>query len=142
VPNLSSFSRRRRHRPLVWLNLAQASARLEPPRRPFPFYVAFVGFVTAAALPGGFTVAVTFLARSAIPLAGSPSSRLDLSLSWPSRPDPPLPILFCRGRSHHDWRKHVRCRRPPWQGSSMFGQSKKQEGRRAGALLLCRPVDR
>jgi hypothetical protein len=36
----------------------------------------------------------------------------------------------------------VRCRRPPWRGSLTPGRSKKQEGRPAGALLLCRPADR
>jgi hypothetical protein len=67
------------------------------------------------------------------------SSRSDPSLSWPSRPDSPLPLLFCRGRGHHDRRRRVRCRRPLWQRSSTSGRSKKQEGRPASALLLCRP---
>jgi hypothetical protein len=41
------------------------------------------------------------------------SSRLDPSLSWPSRPDLSFPLLFCRGRGHHDRRRRVRCCRPP-----------------------------
>jgi hypothetical protein len=57
---------------------------------------------------------------------------------WPSRPDPFLPLLFYRGRGHHDRRRCVRCCRPPWWGSSTFGRLKKQ-GWPAGALLSCRP---
>jgi hypothetical protein len=56
---------------------------------------------------------VSFPARSTVPLAGSPSSWLDPSLSWPSWPDPPIPLLLCRGRDHLDRRRRVRCRRPP-----------------------------
>jgi hypothetical protein len=50
-------------------------------------------------------------------LAGSPSSWLDSSLLWPSRPDPPIPLLLCSGHGHPDRRSRVRCRRPPWRGS-------------------------
>jgi hypothetical protein len=135
---LSFFCRWRRH-PL--LGPTQAPTRLDPPPSPFPF-IAFVGSVVAAAFPAGFTAAATFPARSPVPLVGSPSSRLDPWLSWPSQLDPPSPLLFCRGRGHHDRCRHVRCHRPPWQGSSTFRRLKKQEGRPAGALLLCRPVDR
>jgi hypothetical protein len=67
------------------------------------------------------------------------SSQPDSSLSWPSRLYPPLPLLFCRERGHHDRHRRVRCRWPAWRGSSTSGRSKKQEGRPAGALLLCRP---
>jgi hypothetical protein len=88
-------------------------------------------------LPGRIHVAVTFSARSAVP-----SSRLDPSLPWPSRPDLSFPLLFCRGRGHHDWRRRVRCYQLPWRGSLTPGQSNKQEGRPIGALLLCRPADR
>jgi hypothetical protein len=89
------------------------------------------------AFPTGFTVVAAIPARSIVPLVGSSSSRLDPSLSWPSRSDPPLPLLFCRGRrhGHHDRRRRVRCRWPPWRGSSTSGRSKKQEGRHVGALL-------
>jgi hypothetical protein len=48
---------------------------------------------------------VTFLARSAVPLAGSPSSWLDPSLLWPSCLDLSLPLLFCSWRCHHDQRR-------------------------------------
>jgi hypothetical protein len=47
-----------------------------------------------------------------------------------------------RERNHHDRHRRVRCRRPPWRGSSTFGRSKNQEGRPTGALLSCRPTDR
>jgi hypothetical protein len=65
----------------------QAPARLDPPPSPFPF-IAFVGSVVATAFPSGFTVAATFPVRPVVPLAGSLSSWLNSSLSWPSRPDP------------------------------------------------------
>jgi hypothetical protein len=84
-------------------------------------FITFVGFVAATAFPAGFTVAATFPARSVVPLAGSLSSRLDTSLSWPSRPNPPLPLLFYRVHGYHDRRRRVRCHRPPWQGFLMSG---------------------
>jgi hypothetical protein len=58
-------------------------------------------------LPGRIHVAAAFSARSAIPLAGSPSSWLDSSLPWPSRPDPTIPLLLCSGRGHPDRRRRV-----------------------------------
>jgi hypothetical protein len=61
-------------------------------------------------------------------------------LSWLSRPDPSIPPLFCRGRDHLDRRRRVRCRRPPWRGSSTTDRGTKQEGLEVvAALLLCRP---
>jgi hypothetical protein len=93
-------------------------------------------------LPDRIHVVAVFSARSTIPLVGSPSSWLDSSLPWPSRPDPPIPLLLCSGRGHPDRCRRVRCRRPPWRGSLTPGRSKKQEGQPAGALLLCRPADR
>jgi hypothetical protein len=139
APPTSSFSRRRRrHHPLP--GPAQAPAWLEPPRRPPLPRLRWIR--RCRGLPGRIHVAAAFSARSAIPLAGSPSSWLDSSLPWPSRPDPPIPLLLCSGRGHPDRRRRVRCRRPPWRGSLTPGRSKKQEGRPAGALLLCRPADR
>jgi hypothetical protein len=70
------------------------------------------------------------------------SFRLDPSLPWPSRPDLSFPLLFCRGRGHHDRRRRVRCCRPPWRGFLTPRRSKKKEGRPVGALLLCHPADR
>jgi hypothetical protein len=93
-------------------------------------------------LPGRIHVVATFPARSAVPLAGSRLPGRDPSLPWPSRPDLPFPLLFCRGRRHHDRRRRVRYCWPPWRGSLTPGRSKKKEGRPTGALLLCRPADR
>jgi hypothetical protein len=131
------FSLGRRHRKARCRNCLFSLGSLPP--SPFPF-IAFVGSVTAAVFPLGFTVVVTFPARSIVPLAGSPSSQLDPSLSWPSQSDLPLPLLFYR--DHHDRRRRVCCRWAPWRGSSMSGRSKKQEVWPACALLLCRPTDR
>jgi hypothetical protein len=80
---------------------------------------------------------VTFQARSAVPFGWIASSRLYLSLPWPSRSDLLFPLLFCRGRGHHDRRRRVRCCRPPWRGSLKPGRSKKQQGRPADALFCC-----
>jgi hypothetical protein len=71
---LSRFSRCRRQAPLP----GPAPSWLDPPCRAPSFFVAFVGSVAV----------VTFLARSVLPLAGLPSSWLDPSLLWLSRPDP------------------------------------------------------
>jgi hypothetical protein len=93
-------------------------------------------------LPGRIHVAATFSARSAVPLAGSRLPGRDPSLPWPSWPDLSFPLLFCRGRGHHDRRRRVHCCRPPWRGSLTPGRSKKKEGQPTGALLLCRLADR
>jgi hypothetical protein len=94
-------------------------------------------------LPGRIHVAATFPARSAVPLAGSRLPdwirRCRGLPDWIRRSPSILPLLFCRGRGHHDRRRCVRCCRPPWRGSLTPGRSKKQEARPAGALLLCRP---
>jgi hypothetical protein len=59
-------------------------------------------------------------------------------LSWLSRPDPPIPLLFCRRRDHPDRRR--RCRQPPWRGSLTTDRGTKPEGPEvAVALLLCCP---
>jgi hypothetical protein len=97
-------------------------------------------FCRCRGLPDRTHVVAVIPARSAIPLASSPSSWLDPSLSWLSRPDPPIPLLFCRGRDHPDRCRRVHCRRPPWRGSSTTDRRTKQEGPEvAAALLLCRP---
>jgi hypothetical protein len=108
-------------------------ARLDLPCHVPSFFVAFVGSVVAAAFPPGSTATATFTARSILPLARLPSSWLDPSLSWLSQPDPSIPLLFCRGRGHHDRRSRVRCCRPPWRGTSMTSRGTKQEDLR---LLL------
>jgi hypothetical protein len=97
-------------------------------------FIAFIGSVATAAFRARFTVVATFPARSAIPLARLPSSWLDPSLSWPSWPDPPLPLLFCGRCGHYDRCRRVRCHRPAWRGSSTSGRSKKQEGRPSALL--------
>jgi hypothetical protein len=92
---------------------AQAPARLDPPTA-HPF-IAFVGSVAAAAFPAG----------SPLPRP----SRLDPPSLWPDRvflagsvaavafpAGSVVPLLFCRGRGHHDRRRRVRCCRPPWRG--------------------------
>jgi hypothetical protein len=67
-------------------------------------------------------------------LAGSPSLWLDPSLPWPSQSNPSLPLLLCRGRGHPDRHRRVRCRRPPWRGSSTTGHGKKHEGPKAAIV--------
>jgi hypothetical protein len=89
-------------------------------------FIIFVGFVDVAAFLSGSRLPGWIRRCRGLP-GRITSSRRDPSLSWPSRPDPPLPLLFCR--------------RPPWRGSLTFGQSNKQEGRPAGAILLCRPTN-
>jgi hypothetical protein len=95
------------------------------------------------AFPVGFTVVAAIPARSVVPLVGSPSSRLDPSLLWPSRPDPPLTLLFCHGRGHghHERRRRVRCRWPPWRGSSTSGRSKKQRRSACWCSFVCRTAN-
>jgi hypothetical protein len=112
---------------------AQAPARMDPPRRP-PLHLRWIR--RCRGLLGRIHRCCDLPGSIRRPFDRIASSRLDPSLSWPSRPYPPLPLLFCRGRGHHDRRRSVRCRRPPWQGSSTSERSKKQEGRPAGALLL------
>jgi hypothetical protein len=70
-------------------------------------------------------------------LAGSPFSWLDPSLSWLSRPDPLILLLFYLGRDHPDRRRRVCCRRPPWRGSSTTGRGKKPEGPRGCCCPVC-----
>jgi hypothetical protein len=113
---------------------AQAPARMDPPCRPPLHHLRWIG--RCRGLLGRIHRCCDLPGSIRRPFDRIASSRLDPSLSWPSRPDPLLPLLFCRGRGHHDRRRRVRCRRPPWQGSSTSGRSKKQEGRPAGALLL------
>jgi hypothetical protein len=101
-------------------------------------------FSCCRGLPDRIYVGAAIPARSAAtPLARSLSLWLDPSLSWLSRPDPPIPLLFCREHDHPDRRRCVRCHRPPWRGSSTTDRRTKQEGPEvAAALLLCRPADR
>jgi hypothetical protein len=122
-PHPSSFSRRRCHQHHL-PGPAQAPVRLDPPSTP---------------------------SSPSLDLWLPRPSRSDSTLLRPSRLDPPsiwpnhvfpygsvavvafpvrsvVPLLFCRGRGHHDRRRHVRCRRPPWQGSLTSGRSKKREG--------------
>jgi hypothetical protein len=134
----SSFSRCRHQNSMP--GPAQAPARLDPPCRAPPSFVAFVGSIAAAAFPTGPTLLWPIPARSAIPLASSPSSWLDLLLSWISQLDLPIPLLFCHRRDHPDRRRRVRCRWPPRRGSSTTDRGTKQEGPKvAAALLLCHP---
>jgi hypothetical protein len=52
-------------------------------------------------------------------------------------------LLFCRGHGLYDRRRRVRCCRPPWQGSSMSGRSKKQGGPTCCCSFVmspCRPL--
>jgi hypothetical protein len=106
-----------------------------PASPPTPFIV-FAGSIAAAGfVPVGSTLLRPF--RLDPPSFGwIVSSRLYPSLPWPSRPDLPFPLLFCRGHGHYDRRRRVRCCRPPWRGSLTPGRSKKQEGRPAGALFF------
>jgi hypothetical protein len=114
APPTSSFSRRRcRQHPLP--GPAQAPARLDTPRRPPLHRLRWIR--RCRGLPGRIHVAATFPARSAVPFGWIASSRLDPSLPWPSRPDLLFPLLFRRGRGHHDRRRRVRCCWPPWRGS-------------------------
>jgi hypothetical protein len=141
----------------VWHLQASPVVGVQPPcqarRRPLPGkncpvalppppFVAFVGFVTVMAFPVGSTSVATFPARSILPLAGSSSSWLDSSLSWLSRLDPSIPLLFCHGRSHIVRRRRVCCRRPPLRGSSTTGRRRKQEGPEVSVVLLCHLADR
>jgi hypothetical protein len=138
-PPSSSFSRRRyRQHPL--LGPAQAPARLDTPRRPPPSSPSLDLSLSRPSRPDPRCCDLSGSIRHHF--GWIVSSRLDPSLSWPSRPDLSFPLLFCRGRGHHDRRRRVRCCRPPWRGFLTPGRSKKQEGRHAGALLLCRPADR
>jgi hypothetical protein len=83
---------------------------------------------------------MAFPARSSVSLAISSSSWLDQSMSWPSRPDPSLSLLFCR--RHLPWSEvevtplagattliniDVRVATTPWWGSSPIGGGKMQE---------------
>jgi hypothetical protein len=139
APPTSSFSRRRcRQHPLP--GQAQAPARLDTPRRPPPSSPSLDLSLSRPSRPDPRCCDLSGSIRR--PFGWIVSSRLDLSLPWPSRPDLSFPLLFCRGRGHHDRRRRVRCCRPPWRGSLTPRRSKKQEGRPAGALLLCRPADR
>jgi hypothetical protein len=79
------------------------------------------------ASPAGFTVVATFPARSAVSLAGSSSSWLDSSLSWPSLLDPSSPLLLCSECGHPDRHRRARYRWPHWRGSPTTGREK-QEG--------------
>jgi hypothetical protein len=142
----------RRH-PAAQIHRASFIAVVNTPcqvrRRPLPDwtrrathpFIAFVGSIAAAAFPAEST-----LLRP---------SRLDPPTLWLDRVFPSgsvavvafpvgsdIPHLFYRGRGHHDRLRRVHCRRPPWRGSLMLERSKKQEGRPAGVLLLCRPADR
>ena len=136
APPTSSFSRQH---PLP--GLAHALAWLDPPSHPPPFF-AFAGSVAAAAFLAGSTLLRPFrrdppsLWLDHVFLAGSVAAVAFLGRICC------FPLLFCRGRGHHDRRRRVRCCRPPWRGSLTPGQSNKQEGRPAGALLLCRLSDR
>jgi hypothetical protein len=106
----SSFSHRRRQ-PFL-RGPAQSHARLDSPRHP-PLHRRHRWFRRCRSLPGRIHVDAAFSARSAISLAGSPSSWLDSSLPWPSWLDPLIPLLLCSGRGYPDRRRRVRCRRPP-----------------------------
>lgn len=136
-PRPLSFSRRLcRQHPLP--SPAQAPARLDPPRRPPLHRLRWIR--CCRGLPGRIHLAADFSARSAVPLAGSRlPSRSVAVVAFPAGSD--VPLLLCRGHGHHDRRRRVRCRRPPWQGSLMSLRSKKQECRPVGALLSCRPAD-
>lgn len=125
------------------LNPSQAS---QARRRPLsgwtrltvhPFVASTAGSVAAGAFLARSTTASTFTARSVVPLVGSPSSWLNLSLPWPSRPDPLVPPLFCHGHDHPDRRRRVPCRRPPWLGSLTTGREKKQDGPRGWCCPFC-----
>jgi hypothetical protein len=117
-------------------------------RRPLPGwtrlaahpFIAFAGSVAVAAFPAGST-----LLRPSRPDPSSlwtdcvfPAGSV-VAVAFSTRSV--VPLLFCRGRGHHDLRRPVRCCWPPWWGSLTSGQSKKQEGRPASALLLCLPAD-
>jgi hypothetical protein len=121
---------------------ASASYPCQVRRRPLPGWTRRVALPFITVIVGSIA-ATAFSAGSAVPLAGLTSSWLDPSLSWPSRPDPSIPLIFYRGHDHPDRRRHVRCRRPLWRGSSTTEREKKQEGPRpAGVLLLLRrPTD-
>jgi hypothetical protein len=92
-------------------------------------FISFVGSVAAAAFPVGFPVACDLPDSICRPFGRIASSR----------PDPAYPFYFAACADTMTGAKRVRCCRPPWRGSSTSGRSKKQEGRPAGALLLCRP---
>jgi hypothetical protein len=129
--NLPSFFHRHRQNHL--LGPAQAPIRLDPPRHPPLHRLRWIR--RCRSFPGRIHVVVAFSARSAVPFAGSVAV-----VAFPI--ESVVPLLFCPGHGHHDRRRCVHCRRPPWRGTLTFGRSKKQEGQPAGALLLCRPVDR
>jgi hypothetical protein len=118
-------------------------------RRPLPGwnrpvalpFLAFVGSVAAAAFSAGSTLLrPSRLDQPSLWLDRVSPSGSVAAVAFPAGSD--IPLLFCRGRGHLDQRSRVRCCRPPWRGSLTSGRSKKQEGRPAGALLLCRPADR
>jgi hypothetical protein len=111
-----------------------------PTPSPSPFVVVFIGSIAVAVYPAGSIAGVTLPAGSVVSLVGSSCSWLDLPLTWPSRPDPSLPLLLCCGCGHSDRRRRARCRRPPWRGSSTTGREKKQEGPGpAGVLSVVLP---
>ena len=91
-------SRAAPHHRVGHLLTAHANAASAPPTSSFSHRFRWIR--RCRGLPSEFTVVATFSARFVVPLAESPSSQLDPSLSWPSRPDQPLSLLFCRGRGH------------------------------------------
>jgi hypothetical protein len=104
--------------PPVWLNLAQAPAQLYSPCHP------------SSSLSPLLDLLLSLPSWPDSPLLRP--SRLDLSSLWSDRrlhgwirrcrglPGRirRYPLLLYHGRGHPDWRRHVRCRRPPWRGSS------------------------
>jgi hypothetical protein len=106
----SSFSRRRcrqHHFP----GPAQAPARLDTPRRPPPSSPSLDPSLSRPSRPDPRCYDLSGSIRR--PFGWIVSSRLDPSLPWPSRLNLSFPLLFCRGRGHHDRCRRVRCRRLP-----------------------------
>jgi hypothetical protein len=139
APHPSTFSHRRR-RSYPFPGPEQGPARLDLPRRTPP---SSPSLDPSLSWPFRLDPHCCDLSGSIRrPFGWIAPSRLDPSLSWPSRPDLPFPLLFYRGRGYHDRCRRVRCYRSPGRGSLTLGRSKKQEGRPADALLLCRPANR
>jgi hypothetical protein len=115
-----------------------------PALSPYPFFVATTTrSAVAATFPIGSTFAAAFSARSAVPLTGSPSSWLDPSLSWPSRPDPPFPFYSATGAAT------LTCTDaralPSASLARLLDDRTNEEARRSSACwcsLLCRLADR